>query len=433
MSTITFSSDQQKAYDVLMTGKSAFITGGAGTGKSTLTEYFCRQRKIARLATTGAAALLIHGQTVHSFFGLPSHIHNPRDILDGVRDVHTSVVKRLASFDGVMIDEISMLRIDQFQAVMEMMTLAARIRNKRAFQLIGVGDFGQLRPVVNQEEIAALRHAYGNRVFSFEHASWPALSYNELSVIHRQSADSEFAHWLSGVRRGQIGDMNFINSRVAKAPYDTVRLVTTNAAASDINNKMMRSLNTPDVTLRGRTTGKFNFKNMRVPESYTMRVGARVIICKNNQPNGYVNGSTGTLMGFGKSQKDGQPIAHVKLDNGKQVQVTEAVWEEINYQQSPNGGYEPVVKGAYKNMPLLPGWAITIHRSQGMSLDRAHVDLSRVFTTGQAYVALSRVTSIEGLTLAGKVKEEDLYPDAKVAAYYAKMAGEHEPEIPFAM
>lgn len=431
MTQITLSADQQAAMDTLMGGKSAFITGGAGTGKSTLIDLFCRQRKIARLATTGAAALLVRGQTVHSFFGLPSHIHQPRDILDGVRDVHSSILRRLASFDGVMVDEISMMRIDQFQAMIEMMTLATRIRGNRPFQLIPVGDFGQLDPVVTREEQPALRHGYGNRVFAFEHGAWAAMSYNELSVIHRQSGDSDFAQWLSGVRRGEIGDMNFINARVGKAHPQAVRLVATNASAADINTRMMRALPGPDKILRGRTTGKFNFKNMRVPESYPMRIGARVIICKNNQQNGYANGSTGTLMGFAKSQKDGGPIAQVRLDCGKQVQVTESVWEEITYERAPDGGYEPKVKGAYKNMPLLPGWAITIHRSQGMSLERAHVDLSRAFTTGQAYVALSRATTLEGLTLETPVREEDLYPHPKVAAYYAKMAGERDLEVPF--
>lgn len=432
MSQIQWSPDQTRALDALKTGKSLFLTGGAGTGKSTLIKSFCKGRKFARLATTGAAAVLIKGQTVHSFFGLPNHIHRPGDIREGRREINYATLRRIATFEGVLIDETSMLRVDQFQAIIETLGLARNMRNGKPFQLVCVGDFAQLDPVATHEEARVLRASYGSDFYAFEHPAWASLETHELSVIHRQAGDSVFASWLAGVRHGEIGDLDLINARVKPAPDEAVRLVPTNAGAAEINDARMDALPGRDVVLRGRLSGDFNPKNVRVPEAYRMRQGARVIICKNNVPGGYVNGSMGTLLTIGMTKK-GELAAKVHLDVGRVVTVKEGVWEQFAYTKNESGDYEPTVKGTYRQMPLLPGWAITIHRSQGMSLDSVHADPRGLFAAGQAYVALSRATSLSGLTLEAPVSAADLYPHPKVARYHQSLKGRDEADLPFTM
>lgn len=433
MNAITWSDDQRTALDALKSGRSAFITGGAGTGKSTVTKQFCHGRNVAKLATTGAASVLIRGQTAHSFFGMRPQVHVPGSVRDGKVEVSSKALRRMASFDGILIDEVSMLRIDMFQCIIETMGLAKTMRGGKPFQLICVGDFAQLPPVVTEEERRVLRDMYGSAMFAFEHAAWSALDTHELSVIHRQSADSDYAKWLAGVRHGHVPDVNLVNSRVGAAPEDSVRLVATNAAAARINDEKMNALPGRDVILRGKLRGDFNPSNVRVPEAFPMRRGARVIICKNNKQAGYVNGSTGLIMEIGYSNK-GKLLAKILLDSGKTVQVTEGVWEQISYERSPTGDYEAKVRGTYTQMPLLPGWAITIHRSQGMSLDSVHADPQGLFTSGQAYVALSRATSLEGLTLESPVDREDLYPHPKVARYHESLLKGQEAEaLPFTL
>lgn len=431
MNEIIWSNDQKAALDALKTGRSAFITGGAGTGKSTLIHEYCKGRKIAKLATTGAASVLIGGQTVHSFFGIRPQIHVPGSVKNHKVEVSHKALAKAASFDGILIDEVSMLRVDMFQCVIEMMGIAKSIRGGKPFQLICVGDFAQLSPVVTNEEKRVLREMYGDAVFAFEHSAWDSLDRHELSVIHRQSADSDYAKWLSGVRRGWVGDMSLINSRVGTPHEDSILLVPTNAAAEHINTTKMNELRGSEVCVRGKIRGEFNPKNLRVPESYVLRKGARVIICKNKKTAGYVNGSTGIITKIGYA-KNGKMFANVDLDSGKSVTVDEAVWEQISYERGVSGEYEAVVKGTYTQMPLLPGWAITIHRSQGMSLDAVHVEPKGLFTTGQAYVALSRATSIEGLTLETPVMAEDLYLNPKVAAYHGKFSDSDE-ALPFTL
>lgn len=417
MPDIKFSPDQQAAYDALIAGRSAFITGGAGTGKSTLVKAFCENRKVARLATTGAAAVLIGGQTLHSFFRISPYIHKPGAIRDSEGVDHRSM-RRIASFDTILIDEISMARIDTFQAIIETLGRVRKMRNGRPFQLVAVGDFAQLPPVVTREERPALRQHYGDLIFAFEHPAWKSLEPHALNVIHRQSGDPTFAHWLSEVRRGNFPHADYVNQRVGPPPPGAVRLVTTNDAAKRLNDAEMNKLKTPDIIISGQIGGDFNEKNARVPQTYRMREGARVIICYNNPFGGYVNGSTGTLMRVQGRAGDPDRRAIVMLDNGKAVSVSSATWENVSYEQDQRGQYEPRVRGSFRQLPLLPGWAITVHRSQGMSLDRVHADLRNSFEAGQAYVALSRATSLEGLTLEAPIDPADLAVNPKIGAYH---------------
>lgn len=431
MNGMEWSPDQEKALTALRSGRSCFITGGGGTGKSTLVRAYCEEARVAKLAMTGAAAVLIGGQTVHSFFGMPPHVHKPKDVTNGKTKVSNTKLKRIASFDAILIDEVSMMRVDMFQFMIEVLNVVTKMRGGRRIQLICCGDFAQLPPVVTDEERQVLRSHYGNDVFAFQHPAWASLEVHELDVIHRQSKDEEFARWLKEVRHGAMRDASILDDHVAPARPGAVLLSATNAEANRVNDAEMAKLRGRPARLKGKIQGSFNPRNVRVPEELVMKKGARVIICKNDQHGAYVNGSTGEIIALGLNKK-GALSAQVLLDSGREVSVTPATWEEISYERDADGDYEPRIRGTYTQMPLLPGWAITIHRSQGMTLESVHVDLSKVFETGQAYVALSRATSLAGLTLAKRVRVSDLFPHPLVAAYHHSLSGEIEPEIPFA-
>ncbi|MCW3782944.1 ATP-dependent DNA helicase [Defluviimonas salinarum] len=414
-----FSEDQEEALSRMDAGESLFLTGGAGTGKSATIEEFVRRhprRPIARLASTGAAAQLIGGQTVHSFFQVGANIHRPHELRmpDRLR-------QKIKCFQTLIIDEISMLRIDTFQAVRDRLYGAARgFGDFAGYQLIVVGDFAQLPPVITETELPAISHLYGeSNQFAFQSRYWPGLKTQVLNTNHRQSEDRDFARWLEEMRKGRIPDLDWINTRVCPPLEGATHLVSTNRAAQEINARAMAALPGGHYRIEGRLTGSFAERDARVPQELILKPGARVIICANDLQAGYANGSTGTLL---SCSRDGsrKPIAHVRLDNGTEVQVKQHFWESVEFLPGSNGqAFERHVRGGYHQLPLLPGWAITIHRSQGMSIDRLHVDPRGIFEAGQAYVALSRATRVSGLSLAAPLLDKHVLIDERVSTFLA--------------
>lgn len=422
------SEDQEDAVTRLEMGESLFLTGGAGTGKSATIQEFLRRRPslpVARLASTGAAAQLIGGQTVHSFFRLPPAIHIP-----GRVDIPAGVQRSLRGARIILIDEISMLRIDAFQAILD------RLRGCRkgpgpfaGFQLVVVGDFAQLPPVMTESERDVVAHHYGDgALFAFQSPAWDALGRAELTTIHRQAEDLSFARWLDGMRRGETPDIRLVNDRVGASSDEAVKLVATNKAAGAINDREMARLPGDFIHLEGRSGGAFSERDMRVPMHLSLKVGARVILCANNAQNGYVNGSTGRLVrcGLDASKK---AFAHVRLDGGRLVNVVPHAWESVAYVAGGAGSapFTRQVTGAYRQLPILPGWAITIHRSQGMSIPKVHVDPRGIFEAGQAYVALSRATSLAGLTLEAPLEPRHVMIDPRVTGFISRREANPEP------
>jgi ATP-dependent DNA helicase PIF1 len=410
------SEDQESAIARLEMGESLFLTGGAGTGKSETIREFLRRRPrlpVARLASTGAAAQLIGGQTVHSFFRLPPAIHAPGPVTPAA-----SLARALRGARTILIDEISMLRVDVFQAILDRLDACRRGPGPfGGFQLVAVGDFAQLPPVMPESEREVVEHHYGDgAVFAFQSPAWSDLHTAELKTIHRQSADLAFARWLGDLRRGETPDLGLVNARVGAPQADAVKLVATNKAASAINDREMAALPGAFVEIEGRFTAGFSERDMRVPTRLALKPGARVILCANNAQAGYANGSTGRLVRCGRDDK-GQPFAHVRLDAGALVNVASHVWEAVSYVGGGAEGFTRQVTGSYRQLPILPGWAITIHRAQGMSIPKVHVDPRGIFEAGQAYVALSRATSLAGLTLAAPLRERDVMIDPRVARF----------------
>ena len=402
-----------------------FLTGGAGTGKTeTIKTYLKRNpdRKVARLATTCAAAQLIGGQTVHSFLQTSRDLHVP-----GNTQVKTHLRMKVKKFDTLIIEEASMMRIDLLHNMRDVLFGSARGYGDFAgYQVIMVGDFAQLPPVLPDEETQALASLYGeDNLYAFQSRIWKSLKTCELTTIHRQADDLHFAEWLQTMRRGYLPDLEYINQRVHAPAHGAVKLVSTNAMASGINEIEMAKLPGGVYRIQGQVRRDFALRDMRVPETLVMKPGARVILCANNPHAGYVNGSSGTFL---HAHRDGEnkPQADVMLDSGKQVTVTQHVWESVSF--DPNmvvgEGYEPQVefgrrvRGTYEQLPILPGWAITVHRSQGMSLQSLHVDPRGTFEFGQLYVSLSRATCLSGLTLEAPVVEAMVMCDPRVIEYH---------------
>ncbi|WP_027234335.1 ATP-dependent DNA helicase [Leisingera caerulea] len=411
-----FSSDQEKALDLMGHGESVFLTGGAGSGKSEVIREFARRnpnRVTVHLGTTGNAAQMIGGQTLHSFFGLGGKIHTPHDLR-----VDDRVKKRIRMAKCFILDEISMARIDHFQGIRDRLFGAARgFGDFAGYQLIVVGDFAQLPPVIPRHELQALDALYGaGNHFAFQSRYWSGLKEVELTSIHRQADDLEFAAWLNEMRKGQVPDLSLINSRVGPPEAGATRLVATNDAATRINIEAMNRLPGGRYRIEGEVKDTFDPRMMRVPPKMMLKPGTRVVICANDMKAGYTNGSAGTLVRCERDSKT-RPVAVVKLDSGEEVTVTQHKWENVRYEASVDGTMERRVVGTYRQLPLLPGWAITIHRSQGMSLDSLHVDTRGSFAPGQAYVALSRATRLSGLTLAAPVEERHILFDERVRSF----------------
>lgn len=418
---IKASPDQKAAARGMMNGEDTFLTGGAGTGKSFVLNTFISKsgKRFLRSATTGAAATIIRGATVHSVMGLPTRVYAPNSITT-VKDKTMSLLRSSA---GISVDECSMFRIDAFQAFLDILDLAEKRLRKRP-QIIMTGDFAQLTPVVTDREKEVLSHYYGDALFAFEHPRWQELVVRSLTTPHRQGDDLRFAHWLAEIRAGGVPDLDLINARVSPGRRrEAVTLVATNDGAARINNNARDELDgAEEFIFEGSVMGAFNAQDMRVPPKMTLPMGSRVIICANDRSGdrAYMNGTTGILM---SRTADGEAI--VETDAGHRVIVAPMTWEQTEYEPvMENGelmGYEQIVTAAYTQTPILPGWAITIHRSQGMSLPEVHVDPRRMFAAGQAYVALSRVTSLAGLTLEHELMFEDVIHDERVRAYHARI------------
>lgn len=421
------SEDQKLAIEAMERGESVFLTGGAGSGKTELVKEFVRRKAgkgIARLATTGAAAQLIGGQTLHSFFGLGIDIHMPHNTR-----VPERLKQKIKATNTIIIEEISMARIDHFQAIRDRLFGSAKGYGPFAgYQVIAVGDFAQLPAVLPEQEMKVIEELYGEgNHYAFQSRYWPELVRHELTTVHRQAADRDYADWLNVMRNGDIPDLDYINARIGSPDDAATHLVATNKAAEVINANAMARLPGGHYKIEGEVRNNFSDRNMRVPPILRLKPGSRVIICANNPQQGYVNGSSGILTGCSRAE-DGKPVATVQLDDGRQVSVVQAVWENVSYDLGP-GGIQKNTLGAFRQLPLMPGWAITIHRSQGMSLERLHVDPRGIFEAGQAYVALSRATSLRGLSLASEVRPEHIIIDERVRNFMRKTEQDVSPAL----
>lgn len=421
-SRITLTPEHKKALKLLQHSQQhVFITGRAGTGKTTLIDYFRdnTRKKIVVLAPTGLAALNIRGQTVSSFFKFPPRIIQKHDIKQVRNRLYSSI-------DSIVIDEVSMLRADVLDGID--MFLRVNGRDSRlpfgGVQMIFVGDMYQLPPVVTDEEAQIYDKLYANSYFFaskvYQHINFHTI---ELTTIFRQS-ERRFIDLLNAIRIGEISPeiLAAINERVHPDKTDGhhVILCPTNKAVERINTIKLNAINKPAYAYEAVTEGDFPIGERSLPAEPTLllKEGARVLFVKNDPGKQWVNGTLGTVHHVHESG------IIVKIDGKKNpVLVTPADWENIRYQfNDQTGNLEVVTIGKYRQYPLKLAWAITIHKSQGMSFDTVCLDFTHSpFAPGQTYVALSRCRTLEGLILTRQVYPRDIFIDERIVSFYRSL------------
>jgi len=419
----TITEEYSKCLNVLEnTNNNLFITGKAGTGKTTLIQYFRSnsKKKIIVLAPTGIAALNSHGQTIHSFFGFPPRMIN-------LAAINKRTSSRIYSdIDCIVIDEISMVRADLLDGIDKFLRIHGRDKNLPfgGMQMVFVGDLYQLPPVLTNEESNIYNQLYDSPYF-FNANSFRLDDFEivELKTIFRQK-EIKFIEFLNKVRNDEVSSETFdlINEKVTKEPLkdDHIVLCTTNKTADSINQDKLNKIQKPEFIYKAETEGIFLTEDRNLPVDLELKLkkGARVLFVKNDRGGMWVNGTLGTVYGLTED------LIQVKIDNtGKIVNVYIDEWDNVKYEYDINIAevVEKVI-GKLKQYPLRLAWAITIHKSQGMSFNKVCIDFSRSpFAHGQTYVALSRCRSLEGILLTKKIWPNDVLIDERIIEFYNKL------------
>ena len=411
--SLILSSEQYVLVDYALSRRAnLFITGPAGTGKTTVTKAILSAAPDAAvLAPTGVAAMQAGGQTLHSFFRLPPRLITPADVrrLRGAR-----AIKALKT---LIIDEISMVRADLMAAI------DASLRLNRGadepfggVQIILVGDLAQLPPVVQGEEAGFLEQQFGGPFFfnapAFRQAGFVMA---ELTEIHRQS-DPDFVDLLNAVREAHLSraQLELLQSRVTgrtglEASETHVVLTGTNAAAQSINAKRLAELPGDTFAYAAKLEGAFEPKLFPTEEPLLLKRGARVMVLKNDAAGRWVNGSLGRVTDLAGGE------VRVRIA-GETHTIGPQKWERHRYAVDPKtSALTKETMGEFTQLPLRLAWATTIHKAQGLTLDRVYLDVSRpLFAHGQAYVALSRARSLEGLELSRSLRPNDIVVDQRL-------------------
>jgi ATP-dependent DNA helicase PIF1 len=414
--------EHQQCLDILEnSNENLFITGKAGTGKSTLIEHFrnTTKKKVVVVAPTGIAALNVRGQTIHSFFKFPPRMIDPKAIK------RMSNSRLYKDVDTIIIDEISMVRADVLDGIDQFL----RIHGKDfslpfgGVQMVFVGDLYQLPPVVTYEEQAMFNRFYDTPYFFSSNCfNYREFILIELKTIFRQK-EQEFIDVLNKIRVGDVSmeTMEIINNRLSERPAgdDYIILCTTNKVAEGINSSKLAAIQKPEHVYDATITGNFPTEERNIPVELELKlkVGAKVLFVKNDVGGQWVNGSVGKVHHLDKD------TIHVMLDGGKLVDVTQMEWENIRYEyDEEKGEIVSTVLGTLTQYPLKLAWAITIHKSQGMSFDKVVIDFAKSpFAHGQTYVALSRCRSLDGLVLTKKIYPNDVLIDEKIREFYRKI------------
>ncbi|MEM8635794.1 MAG: AAA family ATPase [Pseudomonadota bacterium] len=393
-----------------------FLTGRAGTGKTTLLKRFLEEagEDAVVLAPTGVAAMNAGGQTIHSFFQLPPRLIEPPDIK---RVRNGRVIRTLKT---VIIDEISMVRADMMDAIDK--SLKLNRGSKRPFggvRMILAGDLHQLPPVVRGEETEILEDRYGGSYFfnapAFREAEFALLA---LKHIFRQD-DPKFLALLGAIRRGRITEpdadllQTLVSDRSALEASEThIVLTPNNNNAARINQARLEELGGETKTYEAKVDGQFEERAFPTEADLELKEGARVMLIRNDPEGRWVNGSLGTVEGFGKKS------VIVSIE-GRAYEIEPAAWEKYKYAvDAETKKISREIIGTFKQMPLRLAWAVTIHKAQGLTLDNVFIDFDYgMFAHGQAYVALSRARSLEGLELSRALMPRDLVMDRNAFAF----------------
>lgn len=414
------------------THQSVFLTGKAGTGKSTFLKYIRDniKKKYVVLAPTGIAAVNVGGVTMHSFFRIPLKPLLPDDPDFAVKRLRERMKypkdlrKLIKDLELIIIDEISMVRADVIDFIDKILRVySSNMREPfGGKQLLLVGDIFQLEPVVTSDMREVLRTHYQNSYFFSANAfSQIEIVPIELKKIYRQN-DSQFISMLDRIRMGRPlqEDVLKLNQRVFErdsASTSDDKMVMTLATRRDmvdtINENRLKELSSKEMTYTGQITGDFPENSLPTTMELTIKVGAQVVFIKNDHEKRWVNGSIGKIV---KAKKNS---IEIELESGAKYAVEKAVWENIvyKYDEKTNRVIENVI-GTFEQYPIKLAWALTVHKSQGLTFNNVVIDIGRgAFSSGQTYVALSRCRSFEGMQLRSTVSERDIFVNPSIIEF----------------
>ena len=442
---------QQALQIIEYTRRSLFLTGKAGTGKSTFLRYVAQhtKKKLVILAPTGIAAINAGGQTLHSFFKLPFHPLLPNDSRYNVRNIrktlkyNNDLIKLLRELELIIIDEISMVRADIIDFIDRLLRIYCR-NMREPFggkQLLLVGDIFQLEPVVKEDEWRLMQPFYASAYF-FSAKVWEQMQLVsvELRKVYRQT-DSDFIAILDRIRENAAtdADLQAINSRATAAdgspinsrataadgsPVGTnngfqITLATRRDTVDYINNQQLQQLDGAASIFKGTIQGDFPLTSLPAPMELEVKPGAQVIFTKNDKEKRWVNGTIGVVIGI--DEEEG--IIGVVDEDGHEYDVACEIWENMRYTfNEKEQKIEEELLGTFKQFPLRLAWAITVHKSQGLTFRQVKIDFSGggAFAGGQTYVALSRCSSLKGIILEEPIRRADIFVRPEVVAFARK-------------
>ena len=409
----------KKALD-LMNGsfQNIFITGKAGTGKSSLLTYFLKQNKkpIAVLAPTGVAALNVQGETIHSFFKFSPNINPEMAAKKGKQQSKNNLYKNLKT---IIIDEISMVRADLLDCIDEFLQAAKNLYEPfGGVQMIFIGDLYQLPPVVIGAEKQYFSSFYKSAWFFdanvFSHHNF-RIEYIELDKIYRQK-DTDFIEILNAIRtnKAESDHISTINQRLGlRSDDDTICLTSTNDKANTINQERLLKLSDKSISFKAASKGDVELKQLPTEKSLGLKVGAQVMFVNNDSAGRWVNGTIGKVKHIEKN------LILVEIVDGEVVEVTPHTWDIYKHDHDDQtNSLKQITVGSFTQMPVKLAWAITIHKSQGKTFSRVKIDLGAgSFASGQTYVALSRCQSLEGISLASPIRASDIQLDWRIEKF----------------
>ncbi|MCL5292804.1 MAG: AAA family ATPase [Actinobacteria bacterium] len=396
--------------------KNVLVTGRAGTGKSTLLEYFrsIAEKEIVVLAPTGVAAVNVSGQTIHSFFRFSLDV-----TAKSIKSLDDPIYKKM---DAIVIDEVSMVRADLLDWVDKFLQVNGRVKGAPfgGVQMIFIGDLYQLPPVVRGEQERKIFRDHYESEYFFDSLAFKGAEFEhiELEKVYRQT-DEFFIRLLNGVRNKSITDeeIELINARCVEdlraLPDDAIHLTTTNAMASERNELELSKLKGKTYTFEADIKGDFKETSFPADEVLRIKKGAQVMLLNNDPAGRWVNGTIGAVHDIKGD------FLRIRLADGDVEEVYPFTWKNYRFfWNEKTKSVESAAAGTFTQYPVRLAWAVTIHKSQGKTFDSVVIDIGRgTFAPGQLYVALSRCRTFDGIFLKKKIRKSNIWLDWRVVKF----------------